>query len=80
MAVKGYKATDVGVLYDPNKKAYREVPIPELRKELEALGFTPAEIFAKLEAPLRARLAEAGFEPEEIEARISKLKAEKKEG
>ena len=50
MAIKGYKAKDVVSVYDPDRQAFKEVALPDLRRQLEALGFTPAEIEARLQA------------------------------
>jgi hypothetical protein len=50
MAIKGTKAKDVVSIFDPDKGAYREVRLEDLRKQLEGLGFTAAEVNARLKA------------------------------
>lgn len=50
MAIKGTKAKDVVSIFDPDRGAYREVRLEDLRKQLEGLGFTAAEVEARLEA------------------------------
>lgn len=50
MAIKGYKAKDVVSVYDPDKQAFKEVALPDLKRQLEALGFSAAEIETRLKS------------------------------
>jgi hypothetical protein len=48
MAIKGLKVTEVVSVFNPTLNAYHEVSVPLLTKQLEALGFTTAEITARI--------------------------------
>jgi len=45
--IKGLKSREVVAVYDPAEKAYRDVPVAELGKQLESLGFTAEEAAKK---------------------------------
>lgn len=48
MSIKGYKDEDVISKYDHRLKAFHEVPIEEIRKELQSFGFSEQEIEEKI--------------------------------
>ena len=50
MGIKGYKDEEVVSVYDPTLKAFHEVPIVELEKQMASLGLTKAEIKEKVKA------------------------------
>ena len=54
MSIKGLKDSEVVSVYDPALKAYHEVSIEELKRQLRGLGFTEEAIeerVAALKAP-----------------------------
>ena len=48
MAIKGLKPEESVSIYDPNLKAYHELSIEDLRKQMESLGLTKEETDKKI--------------------------------
>jgi len=50
MGIKGLKNEEIVSIYDPNLKAFHEVPIAEVEKQMASLGLTKEEIKVKMKA------------------------------
>lgn len=50
MSIKGLNDADVISVYDPDKKAFRERPIEDVKKQLKSFGLTDSEIDKKVKA------------------------------
>ena len=55
MAIKGLKKDAVVSVFNPTLKAYHEVPVEDLVKQLQGLGFTDEAISERVEALKKAQ-------------------------
>jgi hypothetical protein len=76
MAIKGKNQGESVSVWDPDRQAYREVALEDIKKQLETFGLAAEEAGAKVEDLARGHLKNLGFTAEEIEARVTNLKRE----
>ena len=48
MAIQGVPEKDTVSIYDPAARAYREMSIDDIERQMESLGLSKAEIAAKI--------------------------------
>jgi Holliday junction resolvasome RuvABC DNA-binding subunit len=76
MAIKGKNQGESVSVWDPDRRAFREIALEDIKKQLETFGLADKEAGTKVETLARTHLEGLGFTAEEIEARVKKLKKE----
>ena len=74
MAIKGKNQGECVSVWDPDRRAFREVALGDIGKQLETFGLSAEEAGAKVEVLARTHLNGLGFTAKEIEARVAALK------
>jgi hypothetical protein len=57
LSIKGFRRDEVVSVFDPNRKAYHEVPVTDLILQLKSFGMTDEEIESRI-AELKAKASE----------------------